>query len=303
MKRRPAPAGALEGGLVVDKPSRLTSHDVVALARRALDQPRIGHTGTLDPMATGVLPLLLGRATRLARFLARQGKSYDATVRFGQATSTFDAEGDPVGPTASDLPDRATIEEALRSFRGTFDQTPPAISAKKVGGHRAYVLARGAQPVCLSPVSVTVTRLELTAFDGVEATFRVDCSAGFYVRSLANDLGAALGVGAHLNALRRTRSGRFCLSDSVTVETLVEAPDAATARAIKMADLLSDLPVRRLSDEEAARVAEGRPVDGMTAPYEGASGRGFVRLLDPEGGLAAVAEMRGVSLHPLVVLL
>ena len=133
MTRRPARAGAPEGGLVVDKAAGLTSHDVVALARRALGQPRIGHTGTLDPLATGVLPLLLGRATRLARFLAADRKTYEATVRFGQATSTYDAEGEPAGPAAHTLPRRETVEEALQRFRGRYEQKPPAVSAKKVG--------------------------------------------------------------------------------------------------------------------------------------------------------------------------
>jgi tRNA pseudouridine55 synthase len=302
MRRRPARAGAPEGGLVVDKPPGLTSHDVVALARRALGQPRIGHTGTLDPMATGVLPLLLGRATRLARFLAGDGKRYEAVVRFGQATSTHDAEGEPVGPASRDLPDRASLEDALASFRGRFDQTPPAVSAKNVGGHRAYALARAARPVPLAPVRVEVTRLDLAAFDGVEATLHIECSAGFYVRALANDLGVALGAGAHLAALRRTRSGRFTLDESVTVKDLVEAPDDAAARVIGMAALLPDLPMRALSDQEAAGVAKGRPVNGPARPLAASSDGTFVRLVDPDGRLAAVAETRGSALHPLVVL-
>jgi tRNA pseudouridine55 synthase len=303
MTRRQARADAPEGGLVVDKAAGLTSHDVVALARRALGQPRIGHTGTLDPMATGVLPLLLGRATRLARFLSADYKAYDAAVCFGQATTTYDAEGSPVGPAARALPDRAAVEEALAQFRGRFDQAPPLVSAKKVAGHRAYALARASRPVTLASAAVEVTRLELTGFDGVVAMLRIDCSAGFYVRSLANDLGAALGVGAHLAALRRTRSGRFNLTDSVSIRRIVENPAEAGACLIAMAELLSDLPVRRLSSDEAAGVAKGRPVPGAPGLGTCHAPICFVRLLDSDGRLAGVGEARGETLHPLVVLL
>ena len=303
MSRRPARAGAPEGGLVVDKAAGLTSHDVVALARRALGQPRIGHAGTLDPMAPGVLPLLLGRATRLARFLAADHKTYEAAVRFGQSTSTYDAEGSPVGPTTRELPDRAAIEAAIDRFRGRFHQMPPAVSAKKVGGHRAYALARAAQPVTLEPVTVEVRRLELAGFDGTVATLVIDCSAGFYVRSLAHDLGCALGVGGHLAALRRTRSGRFTLDDSVSIQRIVEDSDEAGAQVIGMADLLSDLPAQCLSSTEAAGVAQGRPVEDLEGLRMAFQPGSFVRLLDAQGRLAAVAEARGRALHPLVVLL
>jgi tRNA pseudouridine55 synthase len=303
MSRRAARPGAPEGGLVIDKAAGLTSHDVVALARRALGQPRIGHTGTLDPMATGVLPLLLGRATRLARFLATDQKTYEAAVRFGQSTSTYDAEGAPVGPAARGLPDRAAVEAALERFRGRFDQMPPAVSAKKVGGHRAYALARAAVPVTLAAVAVAVTRLEMAGFDGAVATLQIHCSAGFYVRSLANDLGAALGVGAHLAALRRTRSGRFTLDDSVSIQQIVEATDNARGRVIAMAELLSDLPAQALSPAEAEGVAKGRAVNCARDRGPACRPGNFVRLLDAGGELAAVAETRGEVLHPLVVLL
>ena len=303
MTRRPARPGAPEGGLVVDKTAGLTSHDVVALARRALGQPRIGHTGTLDPMATGVLPLLLGRATRLARFLAADRKTYEAAVRFGQSTSTYDAEGTPVGPAAGELPDAAALAAALDRFRGHFDQTPPPISAKKVGGHRAYALARAAQPVNLAPVSVEVTRLELAGFDGTTAMLVIDCSAGFYVRSLAHDLGAALGVGAHLTALRRTRSGRFTLEGSAVIQQVVGSRADIIDRVIGMAELLSELPIRRLTSSEVAGIAKGRPVEDARTRATGDPAGIFVRLLDPGGRLAAVARSEGGVLHPFVVLL
>jgi tRNA pseudouridine55 synthase len=302
MTRRPARAGAPEGGLVIDKAAGLTSHDVVALARHALGQPRIGHTGTLDPMATGVLPLLLGRATRLARFLSTDRKSYEAAIRFGQATSTYDAEGTPVGPAARELPDRETVEGALHRFRGRFDQVPPLVSAKQVDGRRAYDLARAAVRVTLLPVPVEVTRLEVIGLESGVVRLEIDCSAGFYVRSLAHDLGAALGVGAHLAALRRCRSGRFALPDCVSIEQLAGGVDATAGRVIGMADLLPDLPARRLSPTEAAGVAKGRTVEDVEGLVSGQSPL-FARLLAPDGGLAAIAERRSGVLHPLVVLL
>ncbi len=303
MTRRAARAGAPEGGLVVDKSAGLTSHDVVALARRTLGQPRIGHTGTLDPLATGVLPLLLGRATRLARFLVSDDKAYEASVRFGQATTTYDAEGTPSGPPADDLPDRAAIEEALTRFRGRFQQVPPAVSAKKIGGHRAYALVRAARPVTLAPVPVAVSRLELTGFDGAVATLRIECSSGFYVRSLAHDLGVAIGVGAHLTELRRTRSGGFRLDQSVSIAELSATPEVVPSRLIAMADLLSDLPVRDLTAGEEDGVRAGRAVPPRPTHDGAPFVTGFVRLLTPDGRLLGIAEMRAGVLHPLVVLM
>ncbi len=302
MTRRRARTGAPEGGLAIDKTAGLTSHDVVAVARRTLGQPRIGHTGTLDPMATGVLPLLLGRATRLARFLASDRKSYEATIRLGQATSTYDADGTPVGAAATSLPDRGAVEAALVQFRGHCDQVPPAVSAKKIGGHRAYALARAGAPVALPPVSVEVTRLDLVDLEDGLATLHLDCSAGFYVRSLAHDLGTALGVGAHLTALRRTRSGGFSLRDCISMPQLAGARDAA-AHVIGMAALLPDMPSRPLSPAEADDVMKGRPVVNVDVLANGSTVRRFARLLAPDGVLAAVAEARGGVLHPLVVLL
>ena len=302
MTHRRARAGAPEGGLAIDKTAGLTSHDVVAVARRTLGQPRIGHTGTLDPMATGVLPLLLGRATRLARFLASDRKSYEATIRLGQATSTYDADGTPVGAAATSLPDRGAVEAALEQFRGHFDQVPPAVSAKKIGGHRAYALARAGAPVALPPVSVEVTRLDLVDLEDGLATLHLDCSAGFYVRSLAHDLGTALGVGAHLTALRRTRSGGFSLRDCISMPQLAGARDVA-AHVIGMAALLPDMPSRPLSPAEADDVMKGRPVVNVDVLANGSTVSRFARLLAPDGVLAAVAEARGGVLHPLVVLL
>jgi len=197
----------MDGLLVVDKPAGPTSHDVVARMRRALREKRIGHTGTLDPMATGVLLLVLGKATRLAQFLSGSAKSYEATVRFGFATDTADAQGRPLGPPSSVAsPTVEAIDAALNAFRGTFMQQPPAFSAKKIDGQRSYKLAREAANTLPAPVSVTAHRIQIVGAEADTVALRVDCSAGFYIRSLAHDLGERLGVGAHLVALRRTHS-------------------------------------------------------------------------------------------------
>ncbi len=303
--RRRAAAGAPEGGLVVDKPAGPTSHDVVAVVRRALGQPRIGHTGTLDPLATGVLMLLLGRATRLAQFLASDEKTYLATIQFGQATSTYDAAGDPVGPAIAADIDRAALDAALARFRGRFLQTPPAVSAKRVGGHRAYDLARRDTPVVLKPIEVKVTDLSVVACEGSRADVRVACSAGFYVRSLAHDVGASLGVGAHLAALRRERSGRFLLEHAVSLDRVLEAPEAVASRVVPMAELLPDFPAVTVPAETSARIGHGQAV--AWPPSAGAregtlAGGQPVRILDEAGRLLAVAEAKAGLLHPALVL-
>ena len=282
---------------MVDKPSGLTSHDVVAAARRALGQPRIGHAGTLDPLATGVLVLLLGQATRLAQYLSSAHKTYLATIAFGQATSTYDAEGTPVGPSSDQMVPREAVERTLAHFRGRHQQVPPAVSAKKVGGTRAYELVRSEQPVALAPVEVEVTNLELVAFEPPTVQVRVTASAGFYVRTLAHDLGSRLGVGGHLAALRRERSGAFGLSESIGFERLVSDPAAADA-VVPMAELLPGWPAVRLTPAECERVRQGQPV-AIERP--GAPGK--VRLLGPDDRLAGLADCRGAILHPVLVLM
>ena len=253
----------MDGLLIIDKPCGPTSHDVVARVRRAIGERRIGHTGTLDPAASGVLPLVLGRATRLARFLSAGDKSYEAVVRLGVATDTYDAEGVPVGPTHDGArPSIADIEQALDSLRGTFLQQPPRYSAKKIDGQRSYKLARaharsrsrepreprepGAPPANPLPVSVTAHAIDILGREGELLTLRVDCSAGFYIRSLAQDLGERLGIGAHLAMLRRTRSGGLTLADAVSLDALERAleddPDAASCWLIPLSGMLSHFP-------------------------------------------------------------
>lgn len=302
-------AATLDGVLVVDKPQGPTSHDIVAEARRALRTQRVGHTGTLDPLATGVLPLVIGQATRLSQFLTGASKGYEARVRLGIATDTYDAAGEQVGAAreaaAAELPDEA-IDLALEGFRGSFEQVPPPYSAKKVGGMRAYALARAKVDVATRPVMVTVERLDLTGRDGTGITLRVDASAGFYVRSLAHDLGIRLGCGAHLESLRRYRSGAFTLEDAISIETLREGPGQAADRLVGMERLLTDLPVFDLSETGLRKARHGNAL----GPSDGRLRQGLIpgvgqltRLFSPDGRLVAVARRApGGSLQPTVVL-
>lgn len=303
MTKRAASPDGPDGGLVVDKPSGITSHDIVAMARRILKQPRIGHAGTLDPLATGVLPLLVGRATRLAQFLGADRKTYEATVRFGFATSTYDAQGTPVGAIDDGAVDPARLEAALARFRGEIRQVPPAVSAKHVDGKRAYELARADVAVALEPVTVRVLELELLGCAATEARLRVTASAGFYVRSLAHDLGQALGCGAHLASLRRTRSGSFSLEGAVSAETLATSAEGTRASILPMASLLPDLPLATVTPEGLDRVQHGRELTPthVTGPLPGAARH--CRLADPAGALVAVGQTRGGFLHPVVVLM
>jgi tRNA pseudouridine55 synthase len=303
MTRRAANPDGPDGGLVVDKPAGITSHDIVAMARRALNQSRIGHTGTLDPLATGVLPLLVGRATRLAQFLGADRKTYEATVRFGFATSTYDAQGTPVGAISDAPVDPAHVEAALITFRGDIRQVPPAVSAKHVGGKRAYELARAEVAVALEPVDVTVHELELLGCEGSETRLRVTASAGFYVRSLAHDLGQILGCGAHLTSLRRTRSGSFTLDGAVSAEVLATSPEAVRALLRPMAALLPDLPLATVAPDGLGRLKHGRELAPAHLAGPVPTTTRHCRLVDPDGILMAVGENRGGFLHPVVVLM
>jgi tRNA pseudouridine55 synthase len=302
---RATAAAAADGALIIDKPSGPSSHDIVSAVRRALGGVKVGHTGTLDPLATGVLPLLIGRATRLAQFLASATKTYTAQVQFGWGTDTYDSAGQPTGPRTPTVVDRNALETVLGQFRGTFLQQPPAYSAKKVGGHRAYALARASGVVTLERVMVTVHDLRLLDVDGGTATVEVTSSAGFYVRSLAHDLGVAVGTPAHLAGLRRTRSGEFDLSQAVPFGRALEAPDAALDRLVPSGALLGHLEGYRLSEEGVRWVHHGRDVEPRLlldpAPE---IVEGPVRLLDSAGTLVALGVVRGASsvLHPIVVL-
>jgi tRNA pseudouridine55 synthase len=289
----------LDGVVVVDKPAGLTSHDVVAAARRILGERRIGHTGTLDPIATGVLPLACGRATRLARFFSAADKEYEATILFGVTTDSYDVAGRETGRSGT-VPDEAALREQLTGLVGAHLQTPPAFSAKKVAGRRAYDLARAEQAPALAPVPVRLHQVELTAFPAPRATVALTCSSGFYVRSFVHTLGERLGSGACLEALRRTRSGEFRIADAVTLERLA----AGNAALVPLSALLPGLPAVTVTVEGRERVAHGRSVgpDCLSQPPGPAAE--WIRLLDERGALVGLATPEnGTSLHPEVVLI
>lgn len=291
----------MDGVLVIDKPQGLTSHDVVTAARRALGEKRIGHTGTLDPLATGILPLAVGRATRLVRFLTASDKDYDATVRFGVTTDSYDTTGAETGRTDL-VPSRDALLTAVEALTGDYLQPPPPFSAKKIEGRRAYRLARLGQPVALAPVPVRVPRADLLEFHGGCARVALTCSAGFYVRSFAHALGELTGTGACLEALRRTRSGEFGLDVAVSMERLRDA-SGASANLVALDGLLTRFPAVTLTDRGRVHVSHGRelsPGDYAAGPLDAA----WVRLFDETGALVALAtpdHARG-SLHPAVVL-
>jgi tRNA pseudouridine55 synthase len=289
----------VDGVLVIDKPRDLTSHDVVAVARRVLGERRIGHTGTLDPLATGVLPLACGRATRLVQFLTASDKEYDATIRFGLTTDSYDVTGAETSRSGLS-PDREAVARALVELTGSYLQTPPAFSAKKIAGRRAYEMARADQVVALTPAPVTVTHADLELLDGDVGRVRLTCSAGFYVRAFAHSLGEMVGTGACLEALRRTRSGDFTLENSISLDRLLDqgGQPAATAL-IPVTSLLPGFPALTVTGDGRARVAHGQEVEGTVPAAE------WVRLLDTSGDLIAMARAgsRPGSLHPAVVLI
>ena len=294
----------MNGVLLIDKPAGPTSHDVVARVRRASGERRIGHTGTLDPGATGLLPLVVGSATRLASLLTGRDKTYEAVVRLGFATDTDDADGEPMEPRSEGLPGDGAIEEALNGFRGTFDQIPPRHSAKKIRGEKAYDLARRDVAVELAPVAVTVRHLTRTPAEGDQLHLVVTATAGFYVRALARDLGAVLGCGAHLAALRRTRSGHFEVSQAVPLEEVERLGRDLSGVLIAPADALPHLPTVQLTEAGLKRAAHGNPVgpEHLTNHWIPAGSADPVKVLAPDGHLLALAHARGGALHPAVVL-
>ena len=272
-------------------PDGPTSHDVVDTVRRAVGTDRVGHLGTLDPFATGLLVIVVGRATRLAPFAAGWAKAYDGVIRLGTTTATDDATGATVATSrAWHGLDRTRVEAALAGFRGAYDQRPPAYSAVKVAGERAYRRARRGEGVVLAPRRVEVTELEVESFGLPDVGFRATVSGGTYLRSLARDVGEALGCGAHLATLRRTRVGPFRLADAV-------APDAVTAHGLRdPAELVRDLPARELDDAGRAAVVHGRPLPAGSELRDA----GWVALF-AGGALVAVAERIDDVLKPRVV--
>lgn len=277
----------VSGVLVVDKPIGLTSHDVVQIIRRGTGIRRAGHTGTLDPRASGVLVILVGPAVRLSEYVSASDKRYQATIRLGSSTDTYDADGTVVSPeVASDNISEDQFHEILQQFVGEIEQVPPPYSAVKVKGKKAYEMARKGEPVELEPRKINVYSLEVLEWAMPEVVIDVYCSSGTYVRSLANDLGDELGTGAHLIGLRRTKSGRFTLRDAVPLRRLQEAFDAGEwyRYLIPAAEALSDWPLVELDADEVELVRHGHRI-----PAEAGSD-GWARGVSQQGDLVALLE-------------
>lgn len=293
----------MNGVVVLDKPAGWTSHDAVNKIRRLANTPKVGHLGTLDPMATGVLPLVVGRATRLAQFIAPGRKIYEARIRFGFATDTYDADGERTSEERSVALERGELLAWLAPFEGTLRQTPPPVSAKKIGGVPAYKLARAKKPVELAPVEVTVYRLELLECAGDSARVLVECSPGTYLRSIAHDVGQACGFGAHLTALRRLLSSGFDLSEARTMEQLAAlAAEGRFAEAVvPAARLMPEWPSEPVDALTAAQIRQGR--DFRVSPFKGLQAVRHVKAIGADGELIAIGEAVLPNVyHPVVVL-
>jgi tRNA pseudouridine55 synthase len=296
----------VNGIVVVDKPSDWTSHDVVAKFRGMAKTRSVGHLGTLDPIATGVLPLIVGNVTRLARFYTKADKTYEAVVRFGFATDTYDRAGKPVGEVSLAMPALTGIEMALRGMVGPQAQKPPQYSAKKVGGRAAYESARRGIEVELKPVEIEIFALTVEGYEAPDLKLTVKCSGGTYVRSIAHDLGVTLGCGAHLRELRRTQSGDFFIAQAHTLEALQElvAAERLTDACVPAAELLPAFPAVWVDDATASQIRQGR--DFHVSPFRNWSGVQFVKAMAGTSGqeeLVAVGEAAMPNVfHPVVVL-
>jgi tRNA pseudouridine55 synthase len=296
---------AIDGVLLINKPEGPTSHDVVLRLRRTSGERTIGHTGTLDPRATGLLPLVLGRATKIASILTGGDKVYEAAVRLGFRTSTDDSEGVLVGEVSGSLPADDEIRQALENFLGDFEQVPPAHSAKKVNGKRAYALARRAIQPALKPVVVTVRNLEWLGRQDDVVRVRMTTGTGFYVRAFARDLGLRLGCGGHLQALRRVASSGFDLKDAIELAEAERMGREVARRVIAPADALPHLTAVRVTEAGLRRVTHGNSVgpehlDGQS--LMGTAQTADIRILAPDGHLVALARLKAGALHPVVVL-
>lgn len=320
MPRVPQPP-PVDGILVVDKPRGKTSHDVVESVRRLVGFRQIGHLGTLDPLATGVLVLALGRATRLARFYTGRRKRYTCAVRFGFATDSYDADGEPLGPDSAPVLDLEALASFASQFVGKIQQVPPSFSAKKIHGRPAHELARKHKPVKLDPVEVEVYEFRLTGVEGSVARFTVECGAGTYIRSLANDLGKLHGAGAHLSEIVRTAVGEFTLDHAVALSDLeldVKAGKLAT-RVIRLESMLAELPratVLPIVEKRVrhgakfnlplAQIHPGQVTVAQGAPEQLDSGEwkpSRLRVFNQQGQLIAIAEpVVPRTYQPLVVL-
>ena len=289
----------MNGLLVLDKPSGVTSHDVVAIVRRATGEKSIGHLGTLDPMATGVLPLLLGKYTRLAQFFGQAEKHYTGQIRFGFATDSFDSDGNPVTDVRPLTLSLEELQALGQRFSGEIDQLPPIFSAKKINGVAAHKLARAGAEVAVKPVRITIHNFALTSLDGDTAAFTMAVSAGGYVRSVAHELGQLAGCGAHLSSLRRTRAGVFVLDQAITLDQLKSASIAELQALLPHPrTLLPEMPSVTVDDQVAGRLRNGMQVnlpDFSQAPL-------LKIFTTPTDLLAIGRRIAGTLVQPIVVL-
>ncbi|MGA7410182.1 MAG: tRNA pseudouridine(55) synthase TruB [Bryobacteraceae bacterium] len=292
----------MNGLVIIDKPAGRTSHDIVNAWRRLSGSRRVGHLGTLDPMATGVLALVVGSATRLAQFYGKQLKTYQAEILFGKVSDTYDVEGE-VTSTGVATPDPCAVRTALNRFRGSFSQVPPPVSAKKVKGVPAYKLARKKIDVELQPVQVEISELVVNAQQSDSLTINVTCSAGTYIRGIAHDLGQQLGCGAVLAKLRRTRSGDFDLSRARSLDDLTQmaAEGRLSEAVIPASTLLPQFPAAYVDATTEAQIRQGR--EFRTSPFVVTPGAPFVKAVSHSGELIAIGELKFPNVyHPAIVL-
>ena len=276
----------MNGVLIIDKPEGMTSHDVVLTIRKRFRSPKVGHFGTLDPIATGVLPIALGKATRFGQFISSSPKVYEGAIRFGFATNTYDRDGTP---TTDERPLEGDVEKAMQSLIGVLDQVPPPFSAKKIGGVPSYKLARKNRTIEMPASRVHIERFDMLALNAPWMTFRVVCSPGTYIRSLAHDLGQRLGCGAHLTALRRTQSGEFLIENAEPLDT------CSASGIIPIESLLSSLPMIEVSGTEETRVLHGNEIQtAVDAP--------LARIFNKKGEFIAVAAVENGWVRPRLVL-
>ncbi len=297
----------MDGVIIVDKPAGWTSHDVVNRTRSILQQRSVGHLGTLDPIATGVLPLVTGNLTRLAQFYTASEKTYEGVMRFGFATDTYDAEGEPAGDSRPVILNLEQVKKLACEFRGVIEQAPPPFSAKKIHGVPAYKLARKQKEVILQPVKVKVEEFEILSVNGERAAFRARVASGTYMRSVAHDMGQKLGCGAHLESLRRTAVAEFDIAQAHTLaeidaaskrsQTLAEARCAIEELFIHPRQLLPQFPSVSVDDSTAARIRSGRPVN-----LPELSRARQVKVFHEQKELIAIAtRVAGTLFHPRIV--
>lgn len=294
----------ISGILVVDKPAGITSHRVIERLKRLARKTKMGHGGTLDPFATGVLPVFVGRATRLAQFFLQGEKEYEGRIRFGWATDTHDLDGTPLGAARPCAIGPDDLEAWAQEHRGRIRQRPPAFSAVKWQGESLHVHARRGRPVEAAEREVEIRRLELLDWTPPDLRIRVDCSAGTYIRVIAHELGARAGCGAHLTALRRLRSGPFTLQQAIPLAELEDNPDLLVERLSPLEVLLPEYPACRCEPDQLARVRNGNEIH--FPPFAGPDSE-YVRVLDPGGRLLAIGRVvcrteTGLVIHPHVVL-